>query len=53
MPTYRLTVFIFCGGKSDVKPSMDINPEHNAASYTAATVPSDYTEVISDDDLPF
>ncbi len=43
----------FCGGKSDTKPSMDINPENNVNSFSVAAASNDFTEVGTDDDLPF
>lgn len=43
----------FCGGKSDTKPSIDVNPEQNSPSYSTAAASSDFTEIGSDDDLPF
>lgn len=43
----------FCGGKSDTKPSIDVNPEQNSPSYSTTAASSDFTEIGSDDDLPF
>lgn len=43
----------FCGGKSDTKPSIDVNPEQNSPSYSTSAASSDFTEIGSDDDLPF